>query len=213
MYSIPAGLAPELVPLSWLVGVWEGRGVIDYTVGEDRVLSEFGQRISFSHDGLPYLNYSSHAWLLGETGDAGAAAPGSGKAEPLGPLVGETGYWRISRAQTAADVGPGMLPPTAPSTLTTAEAVESLRSGPDRFPLEVSIVHPTGVSELYLGSVAGARIDISTDYVMRTAGSKAYSAATRMYGLVEGDLLWAWDVAALGQPLATHASARLSRAD
>jgi len=32
-----------------------------------------------------------------------------------------------------------------------------------------------------------------------------------MLGLVDGDLLWAWDLAALGRPLATHASARLSR--
>jgi hypothetical protein len=34
-----------------------------------------------------------------------------------------------------------------------------------------------------------------------------------MYGLVENDLLWAWDIAALGQELRTHASGRLSRVD
>ncbi len=201
MYTLPTGLAPELVPLSWLVGVWEGTGVVDYKVGDERVLREFGQRLSFSHDGLPYLNYSSHAWLLDSPGE-----------EPE-PLVGEMGYWRISRPQTAGDVGPGMLPATAEAPFTDAESVESLRSGPDRFPVEVSIVHPTGVSELYLGTAAGPRIDISTDYVLRTAGAKEYSAATRMYGLVEGDLLWAWDVAALGAPLATHASGRLHRVD
>ena len=34
-----------------------------------------------------------------------------------------------------------------------------------------------------------------------------------MYGLVDGHLLWAWDMAALGEELGAHASARLARAD
>jgi len=33
----------------------------------------------------------------------------------------------------------------------------------------------------------------------------------RIYGLVDGALLWAWDIAALGQDLRTHASGRLER--
>ena len=37
------------------------------------------------------------------------------------------------------------------------------------------------------------------------------SAATRLYGLVEGDLLWTWDIAAFGHPLQSYASARLRR--
>ena len=59
----------------------------------------------------------------------------------------------------------------------------------------------------------GPRIDLATDAVLRTAGAKEYSAATRLYGLVEGHLLWAWDIAALGQELRTHASGRLRRVD
>ncbi|MCR2827832.1 heme-binding beta-barrel domain-containing protein, partial [Microbacterium sp. zg.Y909] len=68
-----------------------------------------------------------------------------------------------------------------------------------------------GVSELYMGQVRGPRIDIATDAVMRSASTKPYAAATRMYGLVDNHLLWAWDIAALGSPLASHASARLAR--
>lgn len=48
---------------------------------------------------------------------------------------------------------------------------------------------------------------------MRTAAAKDYAAATRLYGLVEDHLLWAWDIAALGQGLRTHASGRLARVD
>ena len=77
----------------------------------------------------------------------------------------------------------------------------------------MSILHPDGVSELYLGRIANARIDLATDVVMRSANAKEYSAATRLYGLVDGDLLWAWDIAALGQDLRTHASAKLGRVD
>jgi hypothetical protein len=34
-----------------------------------------------------------------------------------------------------------------------------------------------------------------------------------MYGYVDGHLLWAWDIAALGGALSSHASARLARAE
>ena len=69
------------------------------------------------------------------------------------------------------------------------------------------------MSELYVGQVRGPRIDLATDAVVRPATAKTYAAATRMYGLVDGHLLWAWDIAALGGALASHASARLARAD
>jgi hypothetical protein len=47
--------------------------------------------------------------------------------------------------------------------------------------------------------------------VVRAATAKEYNAATRMYGHVEGDLLWVMDMAAVGNPLQSHASARLKR--
>jgi hypothetical protein len=106
-----------------------------------------------------------------------------------------------------------MLPATAPAVFTTAESVETLRNARGAFDIEVSIVQPGGVSEVYVGEVNGPRVDLQTDAVMRTAGAKDYAAATRLYGLVEGHLLWAWDIAALGQDLRTHASGRLARAE
>jgi hypothetical protein len=203
--QIPTGLPAELVPLSWLIGVWEGAGLVEYEIGEDVRRHRFGQRVSFSHDGLPYLNYSSYTWLFeparGED-DGGAR-----------PLVTETGYWRLSRPPTEGDPGPGMLPGADPRPFSTATSVETLRNASDGFDVEVSVVHPTGVTELYLGRVKGPRVDLATDAVLRTESAKEYSAATRLYGLVEGDLLWAWDIAALGQELKTHASGRLTRVD
>ncbi|PJJ61940.1 FABP family protein [Compostimonas suwonensis] len=198
MIEIPTGLPAELVPLSWLLGVWEGTGVIDYTVADETVNSEFGQRVSFSHDGLPYLNYHSYTWLLDEANT---------------PLVTETGYWRLSRPLGEGDPGPAMLPAVGEARFRTADDVETLRNTAGGFDVEVALIHPGGVSELYLGQVKGPRIDLATDAVMRTAGAKDYSAATRIYGLVDNHLLWAWDIAALGQPLRTHSSARLAKVD
>jgi THAP4-like, heme-binding beta-barrel domain len=79
--------------------------------------------------------------------------------------------------------------------------------------VEVLLAHPTGVVEVYLGTVEGARIELRTDVVARTESAKEYTAGHRLYGRVDGDLLWAFDMAAVGQPLQPHASARLRRVD
>ena len=211
MYELPVGLPSELVPLSWLIGVWEGSGILDYTIDGEKVTREFGHRISFSHDGLPHLNYSSYTWLEPEPAGADADDTAAEAGAPV-PLMTETGYWRLSRPQQPGDPGPGLLPGVGPAPFQTAAAVETLRNADGGFDIEVALVHPGGVAELYLGQVKGPRIDLSTDAVLRTSGSKPYAAATRLYGLVDSHLLWAWDIAALGQDLRTHASGRLSRA-
>ena len=207
MLDLPTDIPADLAPLSWLIGVWEGTGVIDYEVGDHRFSGEFVHRVSFSHDGGPYLNYSASAWLLDD-------APVSAETErSRTPLVSEMGYWRLSRSATDADAGPGLLPAVDEPDERTADDVEELRNAEGGFDIEVSIVHSDGVSELYLGQIRGPRIDIVTDAVVRTAAAKPYAAAARMYGLVDGHLLWAWDIAALGRELSSHASARLARVD
>ncbi|WP_158865390.1 FABP family protein [Leifsonia sp. AG29] len=198
MIEIPTDLPAELVPLSWLLGVWEGTGVLDYAVDDDHTQLEFGQRISFSHDGQSYLNYNATSWVLDEQST---------------PLAAETGYWRLSRKLIEGDAGPAMLPGVGPRPFTTAQSVEALRASNGAFDIDVAIIHPDGVTEIYVGQVAGPRIDLATDAVLRTAGAKEYTAATRLYGLVENHLLWAWDIAALGHELRTHASARLAKVD
>jgi hypothetical protein len=203
MFDIDASLPAEVIPLSWLLGVWEGTGVIAYKIDDDVREYEFRQRIAFTHDGGPHVQYACSTWLA----DADGAELG------VRPLFSELGYWRLSRRFGAADPGPGMLPGVGDPVFTTAEAVETLRNATGSFDIEVSMLQPGGVMELYLGTVDGPRIDLGTDAVVRSATAKAYAAATRLYGLVEHDLLWAWDIAALGQDLRTHASGRLARVD
>jgi hypothetical protein len=203
LFDIDASLPAEVIPLSWLLGVWEGTGVIAYKIGDDVREHEFRQRLAFTQDGGPHVQYACSAWLA----DADGAELG------VRPLFSELGYWRLSRPFGAADPGPGMLPGIGDPVFTTADAVETLRNAAGSFDIEVSILQPGGVSELYLGTVDGPRIDLGTDAVVRSATAKEYAAATRLYGLVDDHLLWAWDIAALGQDLRTHASGRLARVD
>jgi hypothetical protein len=58
--------------------------------------------------------------------------------------------------------------------------------------------------------VAFHRIDLVSDLVARTATAKPVSGMKRLYGLVDGDLAYAVDMAAVDQPLQAHFSAKLS---
>jgi hypothetical protein len=157
------GLAPQLVPVAWLLGTWRGLGVGGYpTIEEFR----FSQEVSFTEPaGKPFLHYVSHAWLLDDDGNE------------VRPLAQETGYWR-----PAADGA-----------------------------LEVLLTHPTGFVEIWLGTAEAAKIELTTDVVARTDTAKNYAAGRRLYGLVDGELLWAFDMAAMDQPLQPHISAKLRR--
>jgi hypothetical protein len=155
---------PDLQPLSFLLGRWEGAGVGGYpTIDSFR----FGQELSFTHNGKPFLIYNSRSWLLDDDGNPGR------------PLGMEAGFWRPR---------------------------------PDN-ELEVLLVHPTGITEIYLGEIDGTRIELSTDVVSRTATAKEVTAGHRLYGLVgeDQDLAYAYDMAAVGQPLQPHLSAQLKR--
>jgi hypothetical protein len=77
--------------------------------------------------------------------------------------------------------------------------------------LEVMLMTPTGVMELYLGRVTGTKVELATDAVLRTATAKEVTAGHRLFGIIDGELLYAQDMAAVGHPLTPHLSARLLR--
>ena len=187
--QLDADLPAPLIPLAWLVGRWAGAGVAGYPTMEGDL--RFGQEVSFVHDGRPFLTYTSHTWLLDDDG------------RQVRPLASESGYWRPAAAQ------PGEHAENADADTEDADAVgaEAISSNP----IEVLLAHPSGYVEIYHGAVDGPRVTLETDAVVRTRTAQDYAAATRMYGLVEGDLLWVMDMAAGGVRLTSHASARLKR--
>ncbi len=80
--------------------------------------------------------------------------------------------------------------------------------------VEVLLAHPMGYVEVWVGRVevtalhdarvTGARLQLSTDAVVRTETAQEMSGGQRLYGLVEGRLLSTFDMAALGHPLSNH---------
>lgn len=88
--------------------------------------------------------------------------------------------------------------------------------------IEVLLSHSIGYSEVWVGSqeitgitdarITGARATLRTDVVARTQSAKDYSAGERLYGLVDGRLLWTFDMVAMGEPMGNHLAANLGPA-
>jgi len=74
---------PAIEPLNFLLGRWEGYGKGDYPTIEP---FDFIQEVTFTHNGKPFLIYSSRSWRK-VTSDDGQVIKGA-------PLGMETGFWR-----------------------------------------------------------------------------------------------------------------------
>ena len=77
--------------------------------------------------------------------------------------------------------------------------------------VEMLLTHASGISEVWYGTAGEAKMEVVTDAVVRTETAKEVTAGHRLYGYVEGDLLYAYDMAAVGQELQPHLWARLER--
>lgn len=77
--------------------------------------------------------------------------------------------------------------------------------------IDVVICHPEGFAEMWTGKLDGARIELTTDAVMRTKDAEPVTGGQRLYGNVDGDLLWTWDKATTEVELQSFMWARLTR--
>lgn len=79
--------------------------------------------------------------------------------------------------------------------------------------IEWVMSHNLGFVEVWHGELHPDRpsFEVVTDAVARTASAKEYAGGKRLYGYVEGDLAYAYDMAAMGQELQPHLWARLQR--
>jgi len=77
--------------------------------------------------------------------------------------------------------------------------------------VEAVITHGSGVVELAYGTVEGVKLELASDFVARTASAQEVTGLHRLYGLVEGVLLYAVDMSAVGQELQPHLWGRLYR--
>lgn len=80
--------------------------------------------------------------------------------------------------------------------------------------LEVTLTNSDGWTEVLVGKIQVTRIDLRTDAVVRAEGAVvSHSAGQRLYGKVEGDLMYALDRATNDHELRPHMWARLKRVE
>lgn len=195
--EIPSNLTPELVPLSWLLGTWEGTGSLWYEGAEE---TPFGQIITFTQDGLPFVEYRAESFLLDDQG------------QKLRPLTVETGFWQIDRPQVDGDVGPGLVPADVVPVHKDADSVETLRNEDDGFNILATIAHPGGLTENYVGMIKGPVVCLQTGNMLQDDITKEYAGSVRLWGLVNGNLMWDWETAnPVTRKLEKHASAELRK--
>ncbi|HET7351764.1 MAG TPA: FABP family protein [Marmoricola sp.] len=93
-----------------------------------------------------------------------------------------------------------------------AQETGFIRPQPDGT-IEMLLAHNTGFVETWIGEIhpEHPRFEVTTDAVVRTATAKEYYGGKRLYGYVNGDLLYAYDMAAMGKELQPHTHAQLKR--
>jgi hypothetical protein len=77
--------------------------------------------------------------------------------------------------------------------------------------LELLLSHSFGVSEIWYGKAGDGTLELRTAGVSYTESAPEVTAGKRLYGNVEGRLLYAYDMAAAGQELQPHLWATLER--
>lgn len=149
------------------------------------------------------------AWLIGSwQGNGHGSWPGVGDFE-FGQQVdfatnGSPYLHYISQTWTLDADGQ----PDQPLTMETG----FWRPGADGS-LELVLANPEGWAEVWTGTVSGAKIELVTDVVARTTTAELqYTGGSRLYGNVEGDLMWTLDRATDDVPLQPYQWARLRRA-
>ena len=102
------------------------------------------------------------------------------------PLENESGFWRVTG---------------------NARGVTGARE------IECSLVRDDGTVEIWYGELADGKpqIELVTDAVARVADSAPYSGGKRLYGLVNGELMWVGEKSAPELPLRPYMSGQLKK--
>jgi hypothetical protein len=77
--------------------------------------------------------------------------------------------------------------------------------------VEMMLAHPLGIVEIEEGQVAGRRLKLTTVNVGRSSTAKRIDSLARTIAMDGDELAYTLEMAAVGQPLAGHLSARLKR--
>jgi Domain of unknown function (DUF1794). len=185
MFEIPENLPLSLSPLAWMIGRWQGWGVL--TGESDKALvQEIRTDIVGEHMRMVTTLYFGEA-----TADVPAelsAKDGLDIIKPGELFREETSYWRVATPLAAV-----------PSEDESPKELALTSSGTD------------GFSVLWVGAALGPRITLATDVIARQSGAPEVDRMTRMYGLVAGELMWTTDRTIQGGEPEIELTGRLMR--
>ena len=78
--------------------------------------------------------------------------------------------------------------------------------------MEATMINPDGVAEIYLGKTIGpTRLEMEADAIAYTPSGQHVTGGQRLFGIVDGALLYAYEMAVDDSGLLPHMSARLLR--
>lgn len=195
---IPEDLPLDLAPLAWMLGRWEGWGMMtpdsedadapDVPAIEDITCAILGTQMRM-------VTRVHAAALVDEFAQDGPdpvwdAARGLAAMRRGEVLWEETAYLRVLPST-------GELPPPGeylPREITGTSATT------------------TGLGALWAGVAVGPRVQLVSDAVARAAHALPVEHMGRMYGLVAGELLWTQERALAGREASVELTGRLRRA-
>ncbi len=139
--------------------------------------------LDVTNNGMPYLSVHSRWYLAKESPEA-----------INNELAGSIGYEGLTKDRL------------------WAEATGYLRpSSEGEGELEAMMSTPDGRVALYIGVIQGPRMQFISDAMVRSATGPEVNSAQLQVGLVESDLLFAYDMAAFGNEMQSYSAGRMSR--
>jgi hypothetical protein len=105
-------------------------------------------------------------------------------SKPSGEWISEAGFWR-------------------PAVNADGQATDEM---------EATMISPDGVAEIYLGKTVGpTRLEMEADAIAHTPSGQHVTGGHRLFGIVDGALLYAYEMAVGDSGMLPHMSARLLR--
>ncbi len=185
MFEIPETVPLTLSPLAWMMGRWQGWGVLTGEA-DKAVVQEIRGDIVGDQMRMITTIYAGEA--TEDVPPELTAEQGLEKIKPGEVIREETLYWDV---------------------------VSPLAAVPndDESPRELRLTgsDTRGLSILWVGAAMGPRITLASDVIARAASAIEVDRMTRMYGLVGGELMWTADAVVGDEEAAVEITGRLMR--